>query len=103
MTIYEFVTSGIPTAAGSVSSTTLKIQGGLLRQMLVRANTASTVFKVNLSDDNSTTRLNYGFHTGEINDTGETGPLPFLNDLSRFLSGQLGDRALPISRFNHSV
>jgi len=56
------------TASGSVSSATLKIRGGLLRYLLVRANTSTTVFRTTLVDDNSVTRLNYGFHSGELVD-----------------------------------
>ena len=56
-------------SAGSISSSTLKIVGGLLRQVYVRANTDTTVFKVDLQDENSTTRRAYDFHEGELNDT----------------------------------
>ena len=67
MTIYQHRAS-ITAASGSISSTTLKVRGGLLRQLYIKANTASTVFKANLVDDNSITVLNYGLHTGDLND-----------------------------------
>ncbi len=75
MSIYEYYAT-VSSAGGSNASTTLKVRGGLLQQVLVRANTASTVFRVNLVDDNTVTRLNYGYHTGELNDTGIGGALP---------------------------
>lgn len=75
MTVYEFVGSST-TVGGSVSSTTLTIQGGLLRQVLIQANTATTLFRANLQDSRGRTRLNYAYHNGEINDTGKTGALP---------------------------
>ena len=68
MTIYEHTTS-LTTASGSVNSTTLRVMGGLCRQILVRANTSTTVFRFDMQDDNSVTRLNFGFHTGELNET----------------------------------
>ena len=67
MTIYQHRAS-VTTASGSVASTTLNIKGGLLRHMLVRANTSTTVFRANLVDESSVTVLNYPFHGGEIND-----------------------------------
>ena len=79
MTIYEY-RGTLTTASASASSTTLRVRGGLLRQVLVRALTSSaTVFRVNLVDENSVTRLNYAYHTGEINDVGGTSqalPMP---------------------------
>lgn|SRR3990167_8889174 len=68
MTIYEHRTSQT-TASGSVSSTTLDVQGGILRQVYVNALTDSTaVFRFNLSDANGKTRLNYDYHIGQLND-----------------------------------
>lgn len=74
MNIYEYTTS-VTTAAGSTSTATLRVIGGLMQQLLVRANTSTTVFRVNLVDDNSITRMNYGFHTGELNDVGSRFPM----------------------------
>ena len=74
MTVYEHKVS-ITASSGDVSSTSLKIPGGLLRYVLVRANTGSTVFRFELKDDNGRVRLNYGFHTGEIVDNTVTLPM----------------------------
>lgn len=65
--IYTHTTTA-NTSSGSTSSTTLKVLGGLLRYLLVRANTSSTVFRVNLSNENSVTELNYAYMTGELVD-----------------------------------
>lgn len=67
MTIYELQTS-MTTAAGNISVVSLKIPGGILGYVLVRANTDTTNFRFKLTDDNSVDRLNYGFHQGEIVD-----------------------------------
>ena len=65
------------TASGSVSSTTLKVLGGLCRQMLIRALTSgATVFKANIEDEDGLRVLDYAYHNGEINDTGASGALP---------------------------
>ena len=67
-------------ASGSTATTTLNVSGALLRQVLVRANTQTTLFRVNLVDGNDLTRINYGYHQHELNDTGNSpeSPLPFL-------------------------
>ena len=39
-----------------------------MRNLLVRANTATTVFRVDLQDENNITRMNYSFHKGELRD-----------------------------------
>lgn len=75
MNIYRHETSQT-TAAGSVSSTTLNIKGGLLRQVLIRAGTSSTMFRADIKEQGGITVLNYGYHIGEINDAGATGALP---------------------------
>ena len=75
MNIYRHTTAQT-TVAGSISSTTLNVNGGLLRQVLIRANTATTVFRADLQEEGGTTVLNYSFHNGEINDTGLSGALP---------------------------
>ena len=67
MTIYEHKAL-LPTAAGSVASSTLYIPGGLARQLLIRANTATTVFRADLKDEDGIIRRHYDFHHGEIND-----------------------------------
>lgn len=55
-------------SSGSTSSLTLKIVGGLCRQLLVTSNTATTVFKVNITDDNDLKIMDYGYYTGTLND-----------------------------------
>lgn len=67
MTIYEHRTS-MTVSGGSKSSTTLRIVGGLCRQLLIRSNTSTTIFRVDLQDSNGKTRRNYDFHQGELND-----------------------------------
>lgn len=68
MTIYEHKTT-ISTASGTTNSDTLNIRGGILRYVLVRALTSNVCqFRVSFSDDNALTRLNYGFHQGELVD-----------------------------------
>lgn len=67
MTIYEHKTQ-VTAASGSTSSDTLKVRGGILRYLLIRANTSSTLFRASLVDENSVTRINYGFSTGELVD-----------------------------------
>ena len=74
MNIYRYETSQT-TAGGSVSSTTLKVIGGLCRQVLIRAATDSTLFRVNFQDEDGLTVLNYGYHSGEINDIGIIFPM----------------------------
>ena len=73
--IYRHETSQL-TSSGSVSSTTLNIRGGLLRQFLIRAATNTTIFRVDLTESGGIAVLNYGYHTGEINDAGASGALP---------------------------
>lgn len=74
MTIYEHRTS-MTASAGNISTLTLRIPGGLLRYVLVRAQTDSTLFRFNLKDEDSKTRLNYGFHQGELIDDKITMPM----------------------------
>lgn len=74
MTIYEHTTS-LLTSSGSTSSVTLGVIGGLLQQLLVRAATSSTVFRVNITDDRNIIRMSYGTHTGELNDVGRMFPI----------------------------
>lgn len=81
MTIYEHRAT-ITASAGSVSSSTLKVPGGLIRQMIVRANTATTVFTVDIVDDKSVTILNYPPHEGEINDWNMSIPMTGQNTLN---------------------
>ena len=69
MTIYEH-RDVITVSGGSANTLSLRMPGGLCRQVLIRALTDSTtVFRADLTDENSVIRRNYGYHTGEINDT----------------------------------
>lgn len=69
MTIYEHRTD-VTTASGSVASISLRMPGGILRDVLVRANTSSScIFAFNLTDENGVVRQNYAFHRGELHDT----------------------------------
>ena len=74
MTIYEHRTS-LTTASGSPSTTSLNVRGGLLRHFFVQYNTTTTVFRVNLQDQNSLQRGDYGFHTGTLNDMNISMPI----------------------------
>ena len=67
MNVYQHRAS-VTTAGGSISSATLKINGGLCKHVIIRANTSTTIFRANFVDTNSLTILNYGYHNGEIND-----------------------------------
>lgn len=81
MTVYEATTS-VTTASGTVSVATLFIPGGIGRQLLVRANTATTLFRVALVDQDNITRRNWGFHRGELNDTTDNIRLAFTGSYS---------------------
>ena len=70
MTGYEHRATST-TASGAVSTSTLYISGGRGSQLLVRANTATTLFRVSLLDENNVTRRHWGFHRGELNDTSD--------------------------------
>lgn len=67
MTIYKFLKT-VTAASGTTSDTSLKVRGGICRQVLVKANTASTTFRCNIADDNGYTVMDYGVQTGEFND-----------------------------------
>ena len=69
MTVYE-QRATVTASAGAASSIGLNIPGGLIQQVLIRANTDTTVFRVNLTDASGLRRRDYGFHTGELNDVG---------------------------------
>lgn len=55
-------------SGASFSSASLRIPGGLLRYLLVRANTTTTIFQTTLADTNGTVRMTYDYHEGEIVD-----------------------------------
>lgn len=58
----------VTAASGEVTTTTLPIRGGLLRYLLVRANTDTTVFQVRLEDENAVIVKRYDFAEGEMYD-----------------------------------
>jgi len=58
----------VTASSGSVTSTTLGLKGGILRHVIVRADTDTTVFRMNLADDKGLVAINYPYHVGEIND-----------------------------------
>ena|SRR3990167_8275843 len=74
MTIYEHKTS-LLIQSGSTATTTLRVIGGLLRSVYIKANTNTTVFRADLTDDDGNQRINYGFSTGMINDNEIAYPL----------------------------
>ena len=74
MQVYEQRAS-ITTASGSYSQTTLENVGGLLRYLLIRANTSTTSFQATLTDYKGVIRKRYGFHTGELLDDQLTMPV----------------------------
>ncbi len=67
MTIYEFNTT-LTVQGGSNNAVSHNIVGGRLQYLLIRANTATTIFRADLRDDNGIVRLRYDFHEGEIVD-----------------------------------
>lgn len=67
MTIYQFRRT-VTTAAGSTTSTSLNVLGGICRQVLIVANTSTTVFNSFITDDAGLEISRYGLQTGELND-----------------------------------
>lgn len=67
MSVYQFRTS-VTAVAGSATSVSLKVTGGMLGHVIARANTDTTVFRANLVDESDLLIQSWGFHTGEIND-----------------------------------
>lgn len=74
MRIYEHKTS-ILAQSGSTATTTLNVIGGLLRQVLVTANTSTTIFRANLKDEDGINRADWGWHTGNLNELGKAIPI----------------------------
>src|SRR3990167_3766629 len=68
MTAYEHKTT-VTAASGSATTSTLYIPAGRGSQLLIRANTATTLFRVDLKDEDGVIRRHWGFHRGELNDT----------------------------------
>ena len=67
MTIYQF-RSSVTTASGSTSTTSLNVRGGICRQVLIEANTATTVFQAYIEDSNGLEVIRWSAQTGELND-----------------------------------
>lgn len=67
MTIYQHRAT-ITASGGTTSSTTLKVRGGLCRQVLIIANTATTVFQPFITDESGLEVSRYGLQTGELSD-----------------------------------
>ena len=67
MTIYPFRAT-VTTSAGSTSTTSLDVLGGLCRQVRIVANTSSTVFISYITDKTGLEVMRYGQQTGELND-----------------------------------
>ncbi len=74
MHIYEHKTTMVA-SLGSASTISLDVRGGLMQQLLVRANSTGTVFRVNLTDEDGVVRRNYDFVEGELNDVGSRFPM----------------------------
>ena len=72
--IYEHKTSMV-LSGGSANTFTLKVIHGLLRNVYVRANSSTTVFRFNLQDEDGEQRIDYGFSTGIINDNSIAFPI----------------------------
>lgn len=67
MTIYQYRASATA-SAGSTSTTSLNIRGGICRQVRIVANTASTTFLSNITDANSLVVARYPSQQGELDD-----------------------------------
>ena len=67
MSVYQHRAS-VTIAAGSAASATLNVDGGILQQAILRANTGTTVFRASLTDENGLVIVNWGWHEGEVND-----------------------------------
>ena len=74
MTVYEHRTS-LLIQSGSSATTSLKVKGGLLRQVIIHAMTDSTVFRAHLGDSHDLCRLEWGFHTGELSENAIAMPM----------------------------
>ena len=68
MTIYQYEAT-VTTASGASSSSTLDVIGGILGHVIIQANTSTTTFRTRLLNAASDNIVNWGFSTGELNDT----------------------------------
>ncbi len=67
MRIYQFRAT-VVTAAGATSTTTLDVIGGICRQVLIVANTATTAFQPFITDDKGLEVSRYSLQVGEMSD-----------------------------------
>ena len=67
MTVYEHKTS-IQVAGGSNNTISLRVMGGIWGYIMVRPNTSTTLFRVNVQNDDNDVIRNYGFTRTEIMD-----------------------------------
>lgn len=58
----------LTTNGGIGSENTLPIQGGICRQIYILANTSTTTFRFDVTNEDSLVIRSYDFHKGEIND-----------------------------------
>jgi len=58
----------VTASSGSYNEETFNNVGGLLRNILVKANTATTTFQVTLTDHKDMVRKRYGWVEGELID-----------------------------------
>ena len=72
--IYEHRTS-MTVSGGSTTTTSLSVIHGLMQQLLILANTSTTVFRASIVDDGGITRMNWGFSKGELNEIGSFFPI----------------------------
>ena len=72
--IYEHRTT-LTVSGGSTSTTSLSVIHGLMQQLLIQANTSTTVFRASIVDDEDVVRMNWGFSTGELNEIGSFFPI----------------------------
>ena len=74
MIVSELKTS-LTVSGGSATAISHRNVGGLLKYVLIRANTSTTSFYAALTDTDGTVRINYDVHTGEIVDNTSDLPL----------------------------
>ena len=95
MTIYEHKAT-MTAASGAAASSTLFIPGGVGSQLLVRANTATTLFRVDLKDEDGLIRRHWGFHRGELNDTSDNIHFAFVGSYAVEITNASPDDTFPV-------
>lgn len=71
--IYKFITTA-NTVALSGSVNTHRVAHGLMRQMLIQAETSGVIFRANITDSDGDIVRTYDYARDQINDTGR--PIP---------------------------